>query len=87
MVLISEDDMFDAGLQEGQTITLVSDFDDGKRRELKNLQVRKHNLPRGTIAAYYPECNVLNAIDHHDELSKTPASKSIPVRLETGGEQ
>jgi hypothetical protein len=25
---------------------------------------------------------VLNAIDHHDALSKTPASKAIPVRIE-----
>jgi anaerobic selenocysteine-containing dehydrogenase len=43
--------------------------------------VREHNLPRGTIGAYYPEANVLNAIDHHDELSKTPASNAIPVRI------
>lgn len=81
IVLMAEADAADAGLQEGQRVTLASDFEDGKRRELAGLSVRIHDLPRGTIAAYYPECNVLNAIDHHDVLSKTPASKAIPVTI------
>ncbi|SMC51842.1 FdhF/YdeP family oxidoreductase [Rhizobium sp. RU36D] len=82
VVLMSEADIHAAGLVEGQTVTLVSDFEDGIRRELPGLKVRAHHLPRGTIGAYYPEANVLNAVDHHDELSKTPASKAIPVRIE-----
>ncbi|MGV1872920.1 FdhF/YdeP family oxidoreductase [Agrobacterium rosae] len=84
VVLMCAQDMAAAGLHEGQKITLVSDFNDGKRRELGGLSVRTHNLPRGTIGAYYPEANTLISIDHHDELSKTPASKAIPVRIETG---
>jgi molybdopterin-dependent oxidoreductase alpha subunit len=82
VVLMCEDDIAAAGLQAGQTVTLVSDFDDGIRRELGGLTVRAHNLPKGTIGAYYPECNVLIDIDHHDALSKTPASKAVPVRIE-----
>ncbi|SCX14941.1 Formate dehydrogenase H [Agrobacterium sp. DSM 25558] len=84
VVLMCAQDMAAAGLHEGQNITLVSDFNDGKRRELGGLSVRTHNLPQGTIGAYYPEANTLISIDHHDELSKTPASKAIPVRIETG---
>jgi molybdopterin-dependent oxidoreductase alpha subunit len=83
VVLMCAQDIATAGLHEGQKITLVSDFNDGKRRELGGLSVRTHNLPRGTIGAYYPEANTLISIDHHDELSKTPASKAIPVRIET----
>lgn len=83
VVLMSEEDIAAAGLSAGQSIRLLSDFGDGKRRELGGLIVTPHNLPRGTIGAYYPESNVLNAIDHHDRLSKTPASKAIPVRIET----
>lgn len=83
VVLMCEDDIVAAGLQAGQTVRLVSDFEDGKRRELGGLTVTPHNLPRGTIGAYYPECNVLIAKDHHDQLSKTPASKAVPVRIET----
>jgi hypothetical protein len=52
------------------------------RRQLGGLTARKHHLPKGTIAAYYPECNVLIAIDHDAQMSKTPASKAIPVRIE-----
>lgn len=82
VVLMSEADIGKAGLAEGQIVTLVSDFGDGIRRELGGLAVRAHNLPEGTIGAYYPEANVLNAVDHCDALSKTPASKAIPVRIE-----
>jgi anaerobic selenocysteine-containing dehydrogenase len=83
VVMMCEEDIEASGLSAGQSIRLVSDFDDGKRRELGGLIITPHNLPRGTIGAYYPESNVLNAIDHHDRLSKTPASKAIPVRIET----
>jgi molybdopterin-dependent oxidoreductase alpha subunit len=83
VVLMCSSDIEAAGLTEGQTVTLVSDFDDGVRRELTGLTVTAHQLPEGTIGAYYPEANVLNAIDHHDEMSKTPASKAIPVRIVT----
>ncbi|MET0746984.1 MAG: FdhF/YdeP family oxidoreductase [Rhizobium sp.] len=82
VVLMCEEDIAAAKLEEGQVVTLASEFEDGVRRQLGGLTVRKHHLPRGTIAAYYPECNVLNAIDHHDQMSKTPASKAIPVRIE-----
>ncbi|WP_427928043.1 FdhF/YdeP family oxidoreductase [Agrobacterium cavarae] len=82
VLLMCREDIYSAGLSEGQEVKLVSDFNDGVRRELAGLKVREHNLPRGTIGAYYPEANVLIAIDHHDELSKTPASKAVPVRIE-----
>ncbi|QFY62795.1 FdhF/YdeP family oxidoreductase (plasmid) [Rhizobium grahamii] len=82
VVLMCADDIAAAGLEPGQKVRLVSDFEDGRRRELAGLVVTPHALPKGTICSYYPECNILNAIDHHDELSKTPASKSIPVRIE-----
>jgi molybdopterin-dependent oxidoreductase alpha subunit len=86
IVLMNKSDIETAGLVEGQIVKLVSDFGDGIRRELGGLAVTAHQLPNGTIGAYYPEANVLNAIDHHDELSKTPASKAIPVRIEPDGE-
>lgn len=82
VVLMCADDIQSAGLKGGQVVTLVSDFEDGISRELPGLKVTEHNLPRGTIGAYYPEANVLVAIDHHDDLSKTPASKAVPVRIQ-----
>jgi len=42
-------------------------------RELGGLTLTAYQLPRGTLAGYYPECNVLMPISHHDIMSKTPA--------------
>jgi molybdopterin-dependent oxidoreductase alpha subunit len=81
ILLMNPDDITDAGLINGQMVTLVTDFDDGHDRRLPGLTLTAYKLPRGTLASYYPECNVLVPIGHHDELSKTPASKSVPVRV------
>ena len=78
------EDITEAGLAEGQTVTLTTDVDCGQHRRLAGLRLTPYKLPRGTIAGYYPECNVLVPISHHDELSGTPASKSVPVRVEAG---
>ena len=81
VLLMNSEDIADAGLADGQMVKMVSDAEDGIDRELGGLKLIAYKLPRGTVASYYPECNVLIAIDHCDELSKTPASKSIPVRI------
>ncbi len=87
VVLMNEADIAEAGLEPGDTVALISDDDtpDGGNRRLGGLTLTPYNIPRGTIAGYYPECNVLIALDHGDEKSKTPASKSIPVRIERDG--
>lgn len=38
-------------------------------------------IPHGCCGAYYPECNALIPLSHHAEGSKTPAAKSVPVRV------
>lgn len=85
VLLMNPDDIVIAGLSNGQKVALKTDIDDGVERSLPDLRLVAYQLPRGTIAAYYPEANVLMPITHHDELSKTPASKSIPVRIESQG--
>jgi molybdopterin-dependent oxidoreductase alpha subunit len=84
IILMCPADIADAGLTDGQIVTLVTDRADGHNRRLGGLTLTAYNLPRGTLAGYYPECNVLVPVDYHDQLSKTPASKSIPVRVEPG---
>ena len=46
-------------------------------------KVRPYDIPRGSIAAYYPETNPLLPLSHRDPKSKTPAAKSIPVLVRT----
>ena len=82
VLLMNPEDIAEAGLHDGETVRMISDAPDGRDRRLGGLKLTAYKLPRGTVASYYPECNVLIAITHHDELSKTPASKSIPVRIE-----
>ena len=82
VLLMNPVDIEEAGFVDGQTVRMVCDIDDGVDRRLGGLTLTAYKLPRGTIASYYPECNVLVPISHHDELSKTPASKSVPVRVE-----
>ena len=82
VVLMNPADIAEAGLADGDRVKLVTDYDgDDVERALGGLTLVAYNLPRGTIAGYYPECNVLVPIGHHDQLSKTPASKSVPVRI------
>lgn len=81
IVLMNPDEIARAGLREGQVVALVSDADDGEHREVAGLTVTPFSLPDGCIGAYYPEANPLIALSHHDCLSKTPAAKSVPVRI------
>ena len=81
VLLMNPDDIAAAGFVNGQQVRLVGDAEDGVDRQLGGLTLTAYNIPAGTVASYYPECNVLIAIGHHDELSKTPASKSVPVRI------
>ncbi len=82
VLMMNPDDIKAAGLREGESVRLVTDIERDQPRSLGGLQLTPYNIPRGTVASYYPECNVLVPISHHDEMSKTPASKSVPVRVE-----
>ena len=86
VLMMNPDDIAEAGLTNGQTVRLTTDVDDGQLRALGGLRLTAYRIPRGTVAGYYPECNVLVPIGHHDQLSKTPASKSVPVRISVDAE-
>jgi molybdopterin-dependent oxidoreductase alpha subunit len=70
------------GLKDGDRIDLVSAFgDDGQDRRLRGFTLVAHDLPRGCLAAYYPEANPLLPLSERDQRSGTPAYKSMPVRM------
>ena len=48
---------------------------------MSGLVVTPFSLPDGCLGAYYPEVNPLVPLWLHDEKSKTPASKCVPVRI------
>ena len=81
VVMMHRNDIDRFGLVEGQTITLTTAVDDGILREVTGLKIVTYNIPEGCIAGYFPECNPLLPLWHYAEKSKTPAAKSIPVRV------
>ena len=82
ILLINPKDMSKAGLKEGDIVSLVSDAGDEVHREVPGLMVTSFNLPNGCVGGYYPEMNALIPLWYHDQASKTPASKGVPVRIQ-----
>ncbi|WP_454718869.1 FdhF/YdeP family oxidoreductase [Caulobacter segnis] len=81
ILFVNRGDMQRLGLVEGQRAGLETVADDGVERRMSDLRVTGYDIPEGCLGTYYPECNVLVPLGHHAEGSKTPASKSVPVRI------
>lgn len=81
VVFMNKADMAELGIGQGDSVTLHTAADDGVARSLSELQVVAFDIPRGSIAGYYPECNALIPLWHYAEGSKVPAAKSVPVRI------
>lgn len=84
VVFVNEKDLVDRGLRHGDLIELEAVFNDGQpdtRRVYGGLTAVAHNIAAGSVAAYYPEANVLASLADFDPRSGTPSYKSIPVLL------
>ncbi|KQY54663.1 FdhF/YdeP family oxidoreductase [Lysobacter sp. Root494] len=82
---ISRGDLERHGFADGDMVDLVSVWGDGsgdvQEREVHGFRLVEYDIPRGCLAAYFPETNPLVPLDSYAERARTPASKSIPVRL------
>jgi molybdopterin-dependent oxidoreductase alpha subunit len=83
-LFICAEDLNRLGLRAGERVDLVSVWHDGEREAADFLLV-EYAIPAGCVASYFPETNALVPLDHHAEHARTPASKSIPVRLRRRG--
>ena len=84
VVFVNERDLASRGLKHGDRVdlTVVSDAPSKTdKRAMRNLTAVAHHIAQGSIAAYYPEANVMVALDHYDAKSGTPSYKSTPVLL------
>lgn len=81
VVFMNAEDRAARGLEDGARIALETISDDGVQRRVDGLTVLDYPMPRGSIAGYYPELNPLLPLEYYDEISGTPAAKSIPVRV------
>lgn len=86
VVLVNPKDIVALGFAEDEIVDLVSEWrrPDGsfEERRAEEFRVVAYRTPRGNAAAYYPETNVLVPLDSVADVSGTPTSKSVIVRLE-----
>lgn len=76
-VLMNAEDIRELNITVGDEINIQSVIG-----EMKAVKVFAFDVPRGNIMAYYPEANILIGTSH-DPRSKTPAFKSVAVRVTT----
>ncbi len=81
VLFMSAADLASRGLAHGDLITIETDSATRALR-LENITVIEYDIAPGSVAAYYPEANVLAPLDYIDEDSGTPSYKSIPVRIQ-----
>ncbi|MFF5929622.1 FdhF/YdeP family oxidoreductase [Streptomyces hydrogenans] len=82
VVMVHPEDAAELGLADGSYADLVSEWTDGSERRAPGFRVVHYPTARGCAAAYYPETNVLVPLESTADISNTPASKSVVVRLE-----
>jgi formate dehydrogenase major subunit len=87
VVFVNPKDLADLGLKDGQSVDVYSEFRDGVERVIRNFRVISYPTARGCVAAYFPEANPLVPLDSTAEVSNTPASKSVVIRIEPAAEQ
>ena len=78
VLFMHPEQMRDLNLAVGQRVDVTARYASGERT-LKQLKLVAFDLPKGCVAAYYPEANDLVPLEHHVPRAHTPAYKSIPV--------
>jgi len=81
VVLMHEADMRRFGIADGEIVDIIGDAGDGVERSVCGFRATRYDVPHGSCAGYYPECNPLIPLWHHAARSHVPAAKSIPVRI------
>ncbi|QHE87613.1 FdhF/YdeP family oxidoreductase [Hydrogenophaga sp. BPS33] len=81
VVFIHAEDLRALGMADGDWVDLHTVWDDGQERRADRFRLVAYDIPRGCLAAYYPETNPLVPLSATAIVAGTPTSKSIPVVL------
>jgi len=81
VLFIHPDDMAELGLQAGENVDIETLWNDGITRKVTGFKLVPYAIPRGNLAAYYPETNPLVPLSSFGDGSGTPTSKSVPVKI------
>ncbi len=80
VIFMNAEDVAEFGLVDRQVVDLIGEFR-GERRMAPRFIVVPYDIPRRCTATYFPEANVLVPIDDFADGSRTPASKSVVIRV------
>lgn len=79
VIFIHPDDLASLGAKAGDRVDVICEYDDGIERIADDFRFVSYDIPRGSVAGYYPELNVLVPLGSAGEQSDTPTSKSVMV--------
>lgn len=80
VLFMNEADIQQLGLEHGDRVDITTALPDSQQR-LNDITLVAYSIAPGTVAAYYPEANVLVPLHYLDKESGTPSYKSVPVRI------
>jgi molybdopterin-dependent oxidoreductase alpha subunit len=80
ILFVNAADLQERGLADGAIVDVTSHHA-GIERKVRGLTVVAYEQPRGCVAGYFPELNVLVPLEQNARESHTPSSKSIVVTL------
>jgi molybdopterin-dependent oxidoreductase alpha subunit len=81
VIFMNEEDMKERGIAPEEPVDITSHFESETRRAELFLAI-PYSTPKGCVAAYYPEANVLVPIKAKADISHTPISKSVVVTVQ-----
>ncbi|WP_342106004.1 FdhF/YdeP family oxidoreductase [Methylobacterium sp. SI9] len=82
VVFAHPDDLAEIRARLGERVDIVGTHADGITRRAEDFRLVPFDMPRGALAGYYPELNVLVPLSTFGEKSDTPTSKSVLVTLQ-----
>jgi anaerobic selenocysteine-containing dehydrogenase len=80
VVFLNPQDMKKRSITPLQPVDLTSEHG-GEIRVARHFLAVPYDMPTGSAAAYFPEANVLVPIDSFADVSLTPTSKSVLIRV------
>jgi molybdopterin-dependent oxidoreductase alpha subunit len=83
VVFVNPKDLDQLGAKAGDRVDVIGKHDDGISRIAEDFRLVPYDIPRGCVAGYYPELNVLVPLSTFGSESDTPASKSVLVSFRT----
>ena len=83
VVFMNPADIAALGAQPNARVDVHGAYEDGRKRVAEDFRLVAYDIPRGCVAGYYPELNMVVPFSQAGEGSDTPLSKSTLVTFRT----